>query len=88
MPCYLISYDQHAPGNHEKLTQTIKGYGTWARILESTWAVVTEDPATKVRDSLQSYLENSEGLVVMQSSGVAAWAGVFPDVSEWLKAAL
>ena len=44
--CYIISYDLMAPGkNYELLYNTIKSYGTWGKITESCWIIVTALPA-------------------------------------------
>ena len=43
MSRYIITYDLSKPGrNYDDLYQRIKSYGTWAKIAESSWAIVTD----------------------------------------------
>lgn len=84
MPCYIISYDLQKHGDYESLYKAIKAYGTWARITDSTWAVVTEETATQVRDYLAQYLHSDDRLFVVKSGVAAAWRNVRCK-NEWLK---
>ena len=87
MQTYIISYDMAEGGDYDALYKVIKSYGTWARITDSTWAVVTEDNAEKVRDHLSAYLPQKSSLIVVKSGIEAAWRNVFCR-SEWLKRSL
>lgn len=86
MPCYLIAYDLHGGGSadYEDLYAAIKSFGTWARITESTWAVVTELKATEVRDMLLKVLRDKDRLFVIKSGVEAAWHNTRCK-NEWLK---
>lgn len=85
MTCYLVSYDLHKPGrDYEALYSALKAYGTWARINESFWAIVTEQSAVQVRDSLTTHLDTNDSLFVVKSGSEAAWRNVRCK-SEWLK---
>ncbi len=84
MPCYLISYDLRAQRDYESLYGAIKSYGTWAHILESIWAVVSDDPAKEIRDNLGGFIDDDDGLIVVLSGGEAAWRRVLCK-NEWLK---
>jgi hypothetical protein len=85
MPAYLISYDLRKPGrNYEALYSAIKAYGTWAHIHESVWAIVTEEPATTIRDGLLIHMDEDDRLLVLKSGVEAAWRGIICK-SEWLK---
>lgn len=85
MACYIISYDLLAPGrDYKSLNAAIKSYGTWAKITESLWAVVTEDKATAIRDKLSAHLDPNDRLFVVKSGTEAAWRKVICR-SEWLK---
>ncbi len=87
MQTYIISYDMAERGDYDDLHEAIQSYGTWARITDSTWAVVTEDNAKKVRDHLGEYLPKKSCLIVVKSGIEAAWRNVFCR-SEWLKRSL
>lgn len=85
MPCYVISYDLRQPGrNYEPLYDAIKAYGTWAKINESFWAVVTNQSATQVRDYLLRYLDSNDRIFVLKSGTEAAWRHQICENS-WLK---
>lgn len=82
--CYIISYDMAEGGNYDKLYDAIESYGTWAHITESTWAVETEDSATKIRANLSQYLPKGSRLFVVKSGAEAAWRNVLCR-NQWLK---
>lgn len=84
MACYIISYDLRKQRDYESLYKAIKSYGTWAHILESTWAVVTSKSAVQVRDHLAAYMDQDDGLFVVRSGTEAAWRRVICR-NEWLK---
>lgn len=78
-------YDLRKPGsNYNKLYNAIKEYGVWAKITESSWAIVTESTATEIRDNLVSYLDNNDRLFVIKSGHNSAWRNVIAS-SEWFK---
>lgn len=84
MKCYIITYDLINGGNYSKLHSSIKKYGTWAKITESTWAVVTSQSAKEIRDNLRLVMNNDDRLFVIKSGGIAAWRKVICK-NEWLK---
>lgn len=86
MSCYIISYDLNNSdsGDYQSLYEAIKAYGTWAHITESTWAIVTTESCTEVRDKLGQKLKPRDRLFVVKSSGIAAWKRVICK-NEWLK---
>lgn len=82
--CYIISFDLKPNRTYQKFKDAIKSYGTWARITESTFAVVTESSATEVRDYLIQYLNSDDRIFVMKTGGRSAWRHAIAD-SDWLK---
>ncbi len=84
MACYVISYDLRKQRNYEALFEAIKSYGTWAHVLESTWAIKTAKSAAEVRDHLAGHMDSDDGLFVVKSGGEAAWRDVNCK-AEWLK---
>lgn len=84
MNCYVISFDIKVGISYNALTNAIKSYGTWARITESTWAVVTSQPSDKVRDHLIGYIEKNDRLFVIKSAREAAWINAMCN-NDWLK---
>jgi len=82
--CYIISFDLNPNRNYYNLFEAIKSYGTWAKITESTWAIVTEVGVTQIRDNICQYINPDEKILVVKSGGMAAWRNAVGDV-DWLK---
>lgn len=82
---YIILYDLCAPNrNYEELYKAIKAFGTWGKITESAWAIVTTWDTAKIRDYLMQYLDKDDRVFVMLSSQDAAWYRAIAE-TEWLK---
>lgn len=86
MACYIIAYDlfDADSAEYEELSEAIKSYGTWARIAESTWAVVSDESASEVRSYLGSFMKNKDRIFVVKSGKAASWKNVRCR-DEWLK---
>ena len=82
--CYIISYQLITPRDVEPLHAAIRAYGTWARITDTTWAVVTSQSAVDVRDHLRSFIGSDDRIFVVKSAVEAAWANAI-STNEWLK---
>lgn len=82
--CYIISFDLKPNRSYQNFSDAIKTYGTWARITESTFAVLTESKASEVRDYLIQFLYPNDKIFVIKSGGKAAWRNVISD-PDWLK---
>ena len=83
--CYIISYDLMAPGkNYETLYSAIKSYGTWGKITESCWIVVSSFPATVIRDQLSMHIDRNDRLFVSRLAIPAAWKNTKAD-DAWVK---
>lgn len=85
MSSYIISYDLDNPGqNYEKLIDAIKNYGTYAKITESCWCIVSTDESKVIRDNLESIVDSNDKLFVAKLTGQAAWFGLSKSTSDWL----
>jgi len=84
MACYIVSYNLIKERNYEKLYDALKSYRTWAKITESTWAIVTNKTATEVRDHLSKFIDEDDRLFVVKSGVASAWRNVRCR-NEWLK---
>jgi hypothetical protein len=84
MACYLISYDLRNTREYENLYKAIKSYGTWAHVLESSWAIVSSKSAKEIRDHLKTFIDDDDGLFVVKSGIEAAWQKVRCK-DKWLK---
>ena len=67
MTCYIISYDLRNQRDYESLYVAIKSYPKWARITESTWAVVTSMSAVEIRNHLARVMDADDRLFVVKS---------------------
>lgn len=78
-------YDLRESGrNYSKLHEAIKSYGIWAKITESSWAIVTDSTATEIRDYLGSFMDNNDRLFVIKSGHNSAWRNVIGS-NDWFK---
>lgn len=82
---YLITYDLHRPGQaYEELLRRIKSYGTWARLGESSYIIVSTNSAVQIRDYLNDAIDNNDRLFVGTLIAPAAWNGMSEEVSNWI----
>ena len=86
METYIISFDMAWGGDYNALHEAIQSYGAWARITDSTWAVLTEYSAQMIANHLSEYLPDGSRLFVVRSGDEAAWQYV--NSSEWLEGIL
>ena len=83
--CYIIMYDLRAPGrNYEQLYQAIKSYGTWGKLTESSWAIVSDQTAENIRNFLLNFIDNNDRIMVIRSGQSAAWRNIKAN-NDWLK---
>jgi hypothetical protein len=82
--CYIISFDLKPNRSYRNFHEAIKAFGTWARVTESTYAVVTESSAKTIRDYLVQFINPEERIFVIRSGGKAAWHQAISD-TDWLK---
>lgn len=87
MKSYLIGYDLNKPGqNYDNLFAAIKKVGgTWWHCLDSTWIVKSNSTTVAIRDALRPHIDDSDELLVIELTGVAAWVGFNEECSGWLK---
>lgn len=67
MTTYIVSYDLRKVRNYDALYAAIKNFGTYAKILESLWAIKTSLSAKQIRDSLSEHIDDDDGLFVIKS---------------------
>lgn len=78
-------YDLRIPGrNYVQLYNAIKAYGTWGKITESTWAIVSSNTAEQIRNNLIAYIDSNDRIMVIQSGVNAAWRNAMAS-NDWLK---
>jgi hypothetical protein len=76
MRTYVISYDLTNPyANRHVVAQAIMEAGeAWARPLESTWYIKTEDDSDEIEARLKDLLNDDDGLLIQPVRGQAAMA--------------
>ena len=82
MATYIITYDLRKVRDYSSLYNALKSYGTWAKITESSWAIVTDQTAIQVRDFLLKFMDGDDRLFVVKYGGAAAWQNVIAK-NEW-----
>lgn len=83
MKCYIISYDLVGFRNYEAIHNAIKSYGSWAKVTESTWVIMTYQSSTQIRDYLIKFMHYNDKILVMKGGGEAAWNNAMAD-NNWL----
>lgn len=84
MASFIISYDLPENGDYQSLIERIKQYGTWAHITQSTWAIVSADTASSIRDALNCFIPEGGRLIVVQTANIAAWNNTL-CTNDWLQ---
>lgn len=86
MNTYLISYDLIRPGkDYSNLIAHLKGYGKWARPLESVWVVKSALTAEQIRNAARAHMDaNDKMLVIDVTKRAAAWVNLSQEVSTWI----
>jgi hypothetical protein len=86
MATYLITYDLIGPNrDYTAVIDWIKGYGTYAPITESCWAIETAKSASTVRDEGRAVIDDNDVLVVFTLQSGTAWRNLPNDVGAWIK---
>lgn len=84
MKTYIVSYDLVGKRDYEALYRELKAKKAWAKITESTWAVVSDESAKELRTRLFSVMDQDDRLFVVKSGTEAAWRNS-RCTNEWLK---
>lgn len=82
---YLVSYDLRRPGqNYTELIDYLKSHHNWWHHLGSTWVIVTDLSATKLRDGITAHLDGNDKVLVAASGHEGARGGFTDKGSDWL----
>ena len=85
MACYIVTYDLRVPGrDYKPVYEFLKSHGTWAKITESAWAIVTTKSAKTIRDELKALVDSNDRIFVVKSGVEAAWSNSIGK-NEWFK---
>ena len=70
MATYIVTYDLNNETRRPPIVQAIKTYGNWARLSESSYAIVTAETPQQVFDKLKKHLDGDDQLyVILRGSG-------------------
>lgn len=83
MTCYIITFEVPKKEHKTPILDVIKQYEINAQISETTWAVVTDEEATDIRDKLKQAITPKDRIFVIKSGAEAGWANVICEKS-WL----
>ncbi len=87
MKTYLVGYDLNRPraeNDYPDMIVALKQFGTWWHCLDSTWIIKTSLTSVQIRDRLVTLIDSSDELLVVELSGIGAWAGFDSTCSDWL----
>lgn len=83
MTCFIITYEVIKDEHLQPILNVIKSYQINIQICETTWAVVTNEEATDIRDKLKEVITSEDRIFVIKSGAEAGWANVICEKS-WL----
>ena len=86
MTCYIVSFEVQSAENKRKLTEAIKAFKTYCPINATCWAIISNQTAAQVRDTLMATIPSTDKIFVIKSGVEAAWRNVYGEAnSKWLK---
>ena len=66
MAALLVTYDLDSPGQkHTKVLEKIKAFNSWARLSESSYAVVTSSTPQQVYDQFKPLLDSNDTIWII-----------------------
>ncbi|NTH50943.1 hypothetical protein G6L09_08145 [Agrobacterium rhizogenes] len=82
-----ISYDLNNPGqNYDKVIETIKTLGGWAKIHKSFWYVKSTYTAEQARAIVWKAMDTNDTLYVVDATNnAAAWNKLSDDASKYIQ---
>jgi hypothetical protein len=85
MQTLLVTYDLNKSGqDYTDFHKVIKSYGTWARLSESSYAILTAESPTEVYNRLSPYMDKNDTTYVIGLH--RPWMGYGPTaVNDWLE---
>lgn len=86
MTCFIVTFEVARPETSKRLIAAIQKYASTCQLTLSCWALVTEEKAGIVRDTLKRSLEPGDRIFVLRSGSAGAWSNAISKKhSEWLK---
>lgn len=87
MKTLLISFTlNNSDRDYNSISETIRSYPKWARLLSNTWIIRTNDKIVDVRSRLSSTI-NEDGRILVIDVTNSGWAtyAIDSDITHWMK---
>lgn len=81
---YIVTYQLGTNPNETAIIKYLKDSDGWARITDTSWAIVTEQKATEIRDELKKHKGDGGRIFVIKSGKESAWSNV-RGRNQWFK---
>lgn len=87
MDTFLISFQPYNNEVYPRISERIRNYPKWARIMENVWIVQSDSKLTDVRESISSIINEHGGSVLVIKINNDAWGtyAVDKEVTNWMK---
>ena len=87
MDTFLISFQLHNSNIYPSISEKIRTYPKWARIMENVWIIQSDKKLTDVRESISSIMNENGGSVLVIKINNDAWGtyAVNKEVTDWMK---
>lgn len=81
----FISYDLMSPGqDYEKVTDTIKNLGSWAKVHYSLFYVSTPLTETQAAEEIRKSMDSNDKLMVINANN-AYWNNLPDEITEFIQ---
>ena len=87
MDSYLISFHLNNSDDYNQVSERIRSYPKWARVMSNVWFVKCDSKLTDVRESISSIINENGGSVLVIEVNNDAWGtyAVDKEVTDWMK---
>ena len=86
MECYIVTLEVADDAMRQKAHEKLKTYRWYCPVHQNCWAIVSDQGATQIRDSLTPLLGPKDRLFVVRSGTEAAWWNSYGNKhNEWLQ---
>ncbi len=87
MDSYLISFSLNDNSDYDRVSERIRTYSKWARVMDNVWFVLSDSKLTEVRESISSIINENGGSVMVVKVNNDAWGtySVSKEVTDWMK---
>ena len=87
MDSYLISFHLNNSDDYNQVSERIRRYPKWARVMNNVWIVKCDSKLTDVRESISSIINENGGSVLVIKVNNDAWGtyAVDKEVTDFMK---